>query len=466
MVKKTAEPPDGLDSVGVADDLAAAGGAKSVGPARGNRGRWARWCRLGIATLLLLCLSGLLATARVQAGEEPSFKTLAIPFPFYNEAFGFAAGYVYGRAGWPEPQSRVLGAAMAGTRGSGMLLVAGQDLRTPWLDRLFIDPFASVGYYGEIESFINGNPDFPNQDAGTNGSSRQNYIKGDGFDNFARIRFHYLLPIGDGREVLPRYDVVDGLAVGGFTGAQALNPLQSGRTFVDLRPFYRSQQIESHGVSTTVSTNGLEFGLTWDNRDFPRNPAHGQSVALGVSRDFGLFDSEGSWSVLQGETDQYFEIEHLPRIRQAVVALDAWTADSPSWDEGADRRVEHRPPAYAGATLGGLWRMRGYPAQRFNDRAAIYYAAELRVIPEWNPFDRWPAFQRYADIEWLQFAPFVEVGRVAPEWDLETLHSSMKWSAGLGLRAWASGFVVRVDTGFSEEGAQVQMMISQPFQVF
>jgi hypothetical protein len=29
---------------------------------------------------------------------------------------------------------------------------------------------------------------------------------------------------------------------------------------------------------------------------------------------------------------------------------------------------------------------------------------------------------------------------------------------------WASGFVVRVDTALSKEGAQVQMMISQPFR--
>jgi hypothetical protein len=110
--------------------------------------------------------------------------------------------------------------------------------------------------------------------------------------------------------------------------------------------------------------------------------------------------------------------------------------------------------------------MRAYPSQRFNDRAAIYYAAELRMIPEWNPFDAWPAFQDYADVEWLQLVPFVELGRVAPEWDPDTLHSSMKWSAGLGIRAWASGFVVRMDTALSEEGAQVQMMISQPFQFF
>ena len=144
----------------------------------------------------MLCLS---PTAGAAGQAEPAaagYETLAIPFPFYNEAFGFAGGYVYGRAGWPEPQSRVLGTVVGGTRGSGMLLFAGQDLRTPWLDRLFFDPFASVGYFGEIEAFVDGNPDFPDQQAGRNGSSRHNYVKGEGFDNFARVRFHYLLPIG------------------------------------------------------------------------------------------------------------------------------------------------------------------------------------------------------------------------------------------------------------------------------
>jgi hypothetical protein len=136
-----------------------------------------------IASLLLLSKSGLIAAA----SADTNYETLAIPFPFYNESFGFAAGYVYGRAGWPEPQSRVLGTVMAGARGSAMLLFAGQDLRTPWLDRLFIDPFASVGYFGEIEAFINGNPDFPNQAAGRNSSSEDNFVKGEGFDNFARV---------------------------------------------------------------------------------------------------------------------------------------------------------------------------------------------------------------------------------------------------------------------------------------
>ena len=62
-----------------------------------------------IASLLLLSQSGLTAAA----SADTSYETLAIPFPFYNESFGFAAGYVYGRAGWPEPQSRVLGTVIA-----------------------------------------------------------------------------------------------------------------------------------------------------------------------------------------------------------------------------------------------------------------------------------------------------------------------------------------------------------------
>lgn len=71
---------------------------------------------------------------------------------------------------------------------------------------------------------------------------------------------------------MPGYDVLDGLAVGGLTGVRSLNPLESGRSFVDLRPFYRAQEIDGDDLSTTISTNGVDLGLDWDNRDFPPNP--------------------------------------------------------------------------------------------------------------------------------------------------------------------------------------------------
>ncbi len=59
-------------------------------------------------------------------------------------------------------------------------------------------------------------------------------------------------------------------------------------------------------------------------------------------------------------------------------------------------------------------------------------------------------------------APFFEIGRVAPSWNIKELHSDMKWDAGLGL--WAKGIVARIDAAASDEGARVQMMIGQPFQ--
>jgi hypothetical protein len=40
----------------------------------------------------------------------------------------------------------------------------------------------------------------------------------------------------------------------------------------------------------------------------------------------------------------------------------------------------------------------------------------------------------------------------------------LKWDVGLGLRAWAKGIVVRLDTAWSDEGFGLQMMVGQPFQ--
>ena len=147
-----------------------------------------------------------------------------------------------------------------------------------------------------------------------------------------------------------------------------------------------------------------------------------------------------------------------------MLAFDFWTAYSPTWNETSDGEIENGAPSFAGATLGGLWRMRGYPSQRFSDKAAIYYAAELRLIPDWNPFENWSWIQKHIGVQWLQFVPFVEVGRVAPDWGVERLHEDMKWSAGLGVRFWAKGLVARIDSAVSDEGFGVQMMVAQPFQ--
>jgi hypothetical protein len=229
-------------------------------------------------------------------------------------------------------------------------------------------------------------------------------------------------------------------------------------------PFFRSQNVENDLVDIDQATNGLELGLFYDNRDIGSNPSRGESVRLRVARDWGQFDSSGSWTSVGAEADYYVSFGESGGWRQRVLALNVWTSYSPTWQELPDGRIDNRPPAFSGATLGGLWRMRAFPAQRFNDKAGIYYAAELRLVPDWNPMEYLPALQERVGIQWFQVVPFVEVGRVAPAWDFSELHRDMKWNVGCGVRAWARGLVARVDVAYSDEGLGVQMMVGQPFQ--
>ncbi|WP_171060838.1 hypothetical protein [Poseidonocella sp. HB161398] len=389
---------------------------------------------------------------------------LSLPFGFYNETFGLTAGWVLGRVGYPQPTARVLGTVMAGSEGSQLAFAMAQDLRIPGIDRLFIDPVLSLGHYGDADTYIDGNPDFAGQRAGTNDSDQDNFLSGNVSDVFSRVRFKYLLPIGHGRDqIIPDYKVLDGALYSGATGAASLDPFESGRSFFEIRPFQRALDIDGEDFDGDIRTNGVDVAYFWDNRDFPYNPSAGNGVRLQYSRDFGLFDSSDSWTVVQAEVDAYHDFGRSGWFRNRIFAFDLWTADTPSWDDDGDV-IRHRAPSYTGATLGGLWRMRGYPAQRFNDRSAIYYSAEMRLTPHRNPFDNWPAVQDHLGVEWIQIVPFVEIGRVAGSYDLGELHSDMKWNAGAGLRAWVQGFVVRADTAFSDEGIRVQMMIGQPFQ--
>ena len=392
-------------------------------------------------------------------------QTLSLPYAFYNDNFGFTAGYVHGVVGYPQKQSAILGTVIAGSQGSAMGFFTGRDLKIPRTERLFVDPILSIGYFNDNQAFVDGNPDFPLVRAGSNDSDENDFVEGDGWDNFFRVNFKYVLPIGQGRDqVIGTYVIDQGIPIAGDYGGRSWNPLESGKSYLVLRPFYRSQSIEGDFFDDEIKTNGLNFSLFWDNRDFFANPSRGFGVKAELGRDFGWFDSTSEWTNVDGELDFYLPLGATENFRQRVIALNYWTSYSLSWEEQPDGTITDRPPAYAGSTLGGLWRMRGYPAQRFSDKAAVYYAAELRMIPDWNPFDDWPWLQQHVGVRWLQLVPFAELGRVAPSWSPGELHSDMKWCLGFGIRAWAKGIVARIDTAFSDEDFKVQMMIGQPFQ--
>ena len=62
-------------------------------------------------------------------------------------------------------------------------------------------------------------------------------------------------------------------------------------------------------------------------------------------------------------------------------------------------------------TLGGLYRLRAYPIERFHDTSAIYYSVEYRVIPE-SDLSGNLSFLEFANLEWCSLATFIEYGRL------------------------------------------------------
>ena len=77
--------------------------------------------------------------------------------------------------------------------------------------------------------------------------------------------------------------------------------------------------------------------------------------------------------------------------------------------------------------------MRGYPYSRFADKAAIYYGGELRLTARANPLGE-ISWLKFADIDWMQFVVFGELGRVSDDYKLDEFVQDLKWDVGLGFR--------------------------------
>jgi len=407
------------------------------------------------------------ATIIVNTNGDFAPASFLLPYAFYNQYFGFAVAAAYGSSGSPQKQMSYVTSAMVGSAGSGAVYFLGKDIQMPFCDRLFLDPWASAGYFQNQNVYIQGNPSYADQQAGSNGSSKHNYVSGNGSDIYGYLNFKYDLPLGAVRDnPIPTQVVDKGLLVSGATGGKTWNPLSDGITEVQFQPFSRRQTVDSPDVTTdNIQTTGLTTGLAYDNRDFAPNPSTGSYQRVSLSRDFGVPDSTTTWTEVEAEYDKFFSLGATDHMRQQVLALSFWTAEALSWQEQNTPTgpvINHRPPNYAGAKLGGLYRMRAFPSGRFSDKAAIYYCAEYRFIPDWNPLNSIPYIKNLKS-DWIQGVVFVETGRVAPEWSITTLNSQMQCDGGVGLRVMVKRLVARVDIAASAEGAGVQMMVGQSF---
>lgn len=390
--------------------------------------------------------------------------TFTIPFAFFSDSLGPAVGVSMGNRGFLQPQASAFATAVGSAGGSVYGFLALRDLEIPQAERLFINGQLNLGRFSELDSYVDGNPDFPDERAGSNTSDAENFITGDGTDTKIWTLFGYILPIGHGElDPTSRLTLRDGLVVDGARDTSVWNPLESGYTLLGIKPFYRNQDVETDEAGDRkVTTSGAEFLLRYENTDFHENPSRGSFQQVRYAKDWGELESTAPWETVDLTMSKYISLGEGRTSRQRVLALNLWWIDTPSWEEGG--AAGNRPPSYAGASLGGTERMRGYSEGRFNDRSAVYYAAEYRHIPDWNPLRNvgW-LNRRNARVQWLQYVAGVEVGRVAGEFDLGELHSDMKVTGLLGLRAMVNTIIVRADLGVTDEGGAVQMTIDHPF---
>ncbi len=379
-------------------------------------------------------------------------KFFVIPYPYYNAVTDATAGIVFGSHGYIQPQVKAFANFIYSSNDSKIAYLEVSELQI-W-DRFFADLKILTGHWGAVDLYLDR----------SNDSSKDDFITIGADDDWVRLELRYLLPIGHGKDkVVNLYRERDGTVdTVTASGGDSFNPLTSGRTFLELNPFYRSEDLESVGEFVT---SGVSVGVNYDNRDWDINPSRGSQLKFHYKKDWGNLSNSISWHAYEIDFSKYWSFGSSKNFRQRVLAFDLWSVYIPTWDDVSiedGRPVPHRPPPFAGETLGGWDRFRGYPTNRFEDEAAIDYQLEYRVVPNWNPFPSIPLINKL-DIPWWQLAAFVEVGRVAPEWEVQSLHEDMRWNVGGGLRAFVNGLLIRIDLAGSEEGGEVQMIVDQPF---
>jgi len=414
------------------------------------------------------------------AQREEGRAYIVVPYVFSTEALETGVGAVYFRHGVFQPQDGLFVTGF-GTTNSSYALFGGMT-NVQLADRLFFNPMIGAMSNDQQRFYGDYGYDVGTVRSGTNDSSEDDFVFGSGIDAYVHLTFRYVFPIGAGEEPQPhRYTTSSGLLADGSTYRDTWNPFESGRTVLHVRPFYQRRTLEvgpdnvdlihdyldfQEGDEPDISTNGLEVALEYDNRDFAPNPSRGSLTRLKVTRDFGAFDSFDSWTNVDFSFAKYWDLGDSDRFAHRVFAANVWSSYTPTWETEAVTpdfvAVRHRPPSNRGATLGGVERLRGFPRGRFNDKAAIYYAAELRLIPKWDPFRNWPIIRSWP-WRWWQAVVFAEAGRVAPDWDLGDLHEDLKWTAGAGVRVMIGGGIIRLDMAASEENTQWWVMAKQAF---
>ncbi len=399
-------------------------------------------------------------------------RTGWLPYLFATDSLGTAVGIFGFTAGVAQPQTSLLGTLFATSNDSLLASGAFRNFRLSQDSRFLMDTFVMINHFTD-KRFYAGKT-LPDDDfAGSNDSNKDSFATGISNEFTLTLNFKYRLPIGSLKyNPIAVYRLKEGLVKSGPKAGESWDPIRYGQTTIGAKFFYTDRdlndfvfnQFNDTPVEDTLEarTNGIQLWLEHNNTDFPRNPQTGSRQKLSIYQDFGWFNSDNSWLNIQADFSKYIDLGSSNWFRQKVLALNFWTADTLNWQRNADGSVNHQPPPGYGSKLGGFDRLRSYASNRFHDKSAVHYIAELRLIPETQPLRDLPVL-KYFEIDWWQIVPFIEAGRVGPQYNTDLYVKNLKWNAGVGIRMMVYRQVVRLDIAVGEEGASVWAMISQPF---
>jgi len=417
----------------------------------------------------------------VDSNKSKNSTWIALPYLFSSDSTGLTAGVIGIFNGFIQPQMSMFITAYMGeripveninlagdykqdearSRGIGFGL---SGYKPSFFKRTFLSLLGNFAYYPNQKVYLKGANDSVKNEESTDVTNFTPF-RTQGYNNWARVDFRYVLPIGEGKSTAtPIIKLKKGIAIN-RDGIGDGTPFSTGQTIIGTEIFYTKFTADRLTKSPSLNSNGLRVYMEHDNTDYPNNPSRGYNMKLRFSADFGLSNSNQKWNAIEASYSHYFELPNFTWSRQNVIAFNAWSAYSPSWDKSKlndDGFLDkNQPPMWEGARLGGYRRMRAYDTNRFSDKAAIYGALEYRVIPDFNPMhgQKWNPIA----IDWFQTVLFVEAGRVAPRYDLRLLSEDLKYDVGVSLRALTAKVPMRFEVAYGEEGVNMWVMIKQPF---
>jgi hypothetical protein len=393
-------------------------------------------------------------------------ESLLLPYIFNSDDLGLVVGVGAMATGLHQKQMTVGGTIFGGEETKGLALSLW-NYRVLDSERLFFSTIAMVGEYPLMRAYAPLPEQYtPDPRSGNNDSSFDDFIEGSGSSSFWDIKLEYVLPLGSAKEQsMARYQLNGGLLKGDSPVAD-WNPLSTGTSIFIARQFNRYQQYRNEVGELSGAVHALELGMLYDNTDFPANPSQGSSQYVAYTYNPKWLESHQQWDFIEVEASKYFSLGANSFSKQNILALNVWAGYSPSWqvkyDEQGNSQVFDGAPFLEGATLGGMYRLRGFRQNRFHDKAVIYATAEYRMTLDYNPVAnvRW---LRFLNLDWLQTVFYVEGGRVSPTFHRDTLFSDWKSDVGVSLRALTAGIVVRLDFTHSSEGGNTWLMVGHPF---